>query len=134
MDGNADKPVVYRAVNHFSRDIMRYIYFFADIPHLIKTLRNCLSNSGSGRATRYMWNSGLFILWSHIAQLYYEDLDSGLKMLTKLTNDHICLRSYSVMNVRLAAQVLSETVGSVLNQFGPLEAAGTAKFCLMVDK
>ena len=38
------------------------------------------------------------------------------------------------MRVRLAAQVLSETVGSVLNQFGPPEAAGTAKFCIMMDK
>ena len=38
------------------------------------------------------------------------------------------------MRVRLAAQVLSETVGSVLNAFGPAEAEGTANFCLMMDK
>ena len=37
------------------------------------------------------------------------------------------------MRVRLAAQVLSETVGNVLNHFGPPEAAGTAEFCLMMD-
>ena len=37
------------------------------------------------------------------------------------------------MRVRLAAQVLSETVGSVLNAFGPAEAEGTANFCLMMD-
>ena len=51
-------------------------------------------------------------------------------MLNRLTSDHINLTPYSVMRVGLAAQVLSETVGSVLNQFGPPEAAGTAKFCL----
>ena len=38
------------------------------------------------------------------------------------------------MRVNLAAQVLSETVGNVLNDFGPEEAAGTGKFCLMMDK
>ena len=43
------------------------------------------------------------------------------------------MSSYSAMNVRLAAQVLSSTVGNVLLSFGPPEAAGTAKFCLMMD-
>ena len=38
------------------------------------------------------------------------------------------------MRVRLAAQILSETVGKVLNEFGPADAAGTAEFCLMMDK
>ena len=133
LDGDSGKPVVYRAKNIHTTE-NRFIYFFADVPHLIKTARNCLSNSGSGRATRYMWNSGFFILWSHLTQLYHEDLESGLKLVPKLTNDHIALTPYSVMRVRLAAQVLSETVGKVLNSFGPPEAAGTAQFCIMMDK
>ena len=33
------------------------IYLFSDPPHLLKTLRTCLFNSGSGRCTRYMWNN-----------------------------------------------------------------------------
>ena len=37
------------------------------------------------------------------------------------------------MNVRLAVQVLSSSVGNVLNEFGPPDAAETAKFCLMMD-
>ena len=134
------EDVIYRAKNIHAKD-NRYIYFFADVPHLIKTARNCLSNSGSGRATRYMWNSGFFLLWSHISQIYNEQLESGLKFVPKLTNDHINLTPYSVMRVNLAAQVLSETVGNVLNQFGhshkkngPPEATGTANFCLMMDK
>ena len=69
-----------------------------------------------------------FILWSHISHLYHDDLESGLKIVNKLTSDHINLTPYSVMRVRLAAQVLSETVGNVLNHFGPPEAAGTAEF------
>ena len=134
LQGDSEiEDVIYRAKNiHAKED--RYIYFFADVPHLIKTARNCLSNSGSGRATRYMWNSGFFILWSHISQIYDEQLQSGLKFVPKLTSDHIYLTPYSVMRVNLAAQVLSDTVGNVLRQFGPPEATGTANFCLMMDK
>ena len=50
--GNADKNVVYRTINLYSPD--RFIYFFADGPHLIKTARNCLYHSGGERCTRYM--------------------------------------------------------------------------------
>ncbi|CAB4040485.1 Hypothetical predicted protein, partial [Paramuricea clavata] len=38
------------------------------------------------------------------------------------------------MRVNLAAQVLSASVAAVLKEFGPPEAAGTAKFALMMDK
>ena len=51
-----------------------------------------------------MWNDGKYILWQHIAQLFYEDTDNGLKLLPKLSQDHIKLNSYSVMRVNLAAQ------------------------------
>ena len=91
----------------------------------MKTVRNFLFHSGSGRATRY---SGFFLLGSHTARIYYEDLESGLKLVNKLTSDHINLTSYLVMRVNLAAQALSETLGNVLNNFGPEEAAGTEKF------
>ena len=54
--------------------------------------------------------------------------------MTKLTSYHINLTPYSIMRIRLAAQVLSETVGSILNSFSSPDMQGTAKFCLMVDK
>ena len=133
LQGDSQATVVYRAKNIHSKD-HRFIHFFADVPHLIKTARNCLSSSGSGRATRYMWNSGFFLLWSHISQIYDEQLESGLKFVPKLTYDHINLTAYSVMKVKLASQVLSDTVGNVLAQFEPPEATGTANFCLMMDK
>ena len=56
-----------------------------------------------------------------------------LHLMPKLSYDHIKLSSYSVMNVKLAAQVLSSTVGNVLSNFGPPEAAETSKFCIMMD-
>ena len=130
---SAVEDVVYHTKNIYSAQ-NRFIYFFADVPHLMKTSRNCLSNSGSGRATRYMWNSGFFVLWSHITQIYDEQLLSGLKFIPKLTADHINLTPYSVMRVNLAVQVLSDTVGKVLAELGPPDATGTANFCLMMDK
>ena len=73
------------------------------------------------------------MLWQHITALYYEDIDNGLKLLPRLTHEHIHLNAYSVMRVSLAAQVLSASVASVLKTFGPLEASATAKLCEMVD-
>ena len=37
------------------------------------------------------------------------------------------------MNVKLAAQVLSSTASKVMLKYGPSEAAGTAKFCSLMD-
>lgn len=130
LDGD-DGDVCNRTVNLYAPH--RFIYFFSDAPHLIKTTRNCLLHSGSGTCTRYMWNNGHYILWSHIAQMFYQDIDNGLKLLPRLTYDHINLNSYSVMRVNLAAQVLSSSVAAVLKSFGPAEAAATAKLCEMVD-
>ena len=131
MDGDVDTDVCYRTINLYAPH--RFIYFVSDAPHLIKTTRNCLYHSGSGTCTRYMWNDGQFILFQHIAQLYYQDIDNGLKLLPKLTYEHINLSSYSVMRVNLAAQVLSSSVAKVLQAFGPPEAAATSKLCEMVD-
>ena len=80
-----------------------------------------------------MWNAGNDILWKHVTDLYYEDLDCGLQLLPKLTNDHINLTSYSKMNVKLATQVLSYSVSNVIKNFAPPGAAGTATFCEMAD-
>ena len=66
--------------------------------------------------------------------MYFCDLEDGLHLLPKITTDHVNLTSYSVIRVNLAAQVLSSTMANVLKTFGPPDAAGTAKFCEMMDK
>ena len=131
LDGITDSDVCYRTVNLFAPH--RFIYFLSDVPHLIKTTRNCLKSSGSGFCTRYLWNDGKYVQWQHITALYYEDIDNGLKLLPRLTYEHINLNAYSVMLVNLAAQVPSASVASVLKTFGPPEASATAKLCEMVD-
>ena len=132
-DKNPDVDVTYRTLNQFSNNEKRYIYFISDPPHLIKTTRNCLANSGAGRCTRFMWNNGMFLIWNHISDLFYGDRECGLHVLPKLTYEHIKLTPYSIMNVKLACQVLSSTVSNVLSNYGPEEAAGTAKFCSLMD-
>ena len=83
LDGESDKDVCYHTLNVFAPH--HFIYFFADVPHLIKTTRNCLLHSGSSTSTRYMWNNGMYLLWQHITQMFFQDIDSGLKLLPKLT-------------------------------------------------
>jgi hypothetical protein len=123
---------VYWTFNVFATD--RKIYFFSDHPHLVKTARNCFFNSGSGKRTRYMWNNGKYMLWDHIAQLYFSDLDCGLHQLPKLTADHINLKSFSKMKVSFAVQVLSNAVSEALQRHYPSgEADETAKFWKMMN-
>ena len=99
----------------------------------MKTARNCLLNPGVGKCTRYLWNNGKYLLWQHITQLYYKDLDNGLKLMPKLTNEHIHINSYSAMTVKLATQILSQTVASVLKTFGTEEHIETTSFREKMD-
>ena len=39
--GDSDADVIYCTKNIHAKE-MRFIYFFADAPHLVKTVRNCL--------------------------------------------------------------------------------------------
>ena len=47
---------VYKTPNPYA-DEERDIYFFSDVPHLLKTVRNCWSNSFSHTNTRALWVS-----------------------------------------------------------------------------
>lgn len=120
----------HKTLNFFAPD--RYIYFFSDVPHLIKTVRNNLFRSGFGK-TSLLWNDGKYLLWQHIAGAYRADKERHLSR-TKLTNEHISLTSHSMMNVRLAAQVLSRSVGLVIQNYGGDESSETAKFILLMDR
>lgn len=126
--------VTYRTVNVFARDEQRYIYFFSDPPHLVKTARNNLANSGSGSNTRRLWNNGKCLLWKHIVDLYEADRVNMVRTMPKLTNEHVYLTSYSKMRVNLATQVLSETVSKVMMAYSTPETHETAIFLSMMDK
>ena len=61
-DMNPETGVTYCTRNLFSGTKNRFLYLISGVLHLLKTVRNCLSNSGSGKHTRYMWNSVIFLL------------------------------------------------------------------------
>ena len=59
LDGHTQPT--YKARNPYSKE-ERWVYFVSDVPHLLKTTRNCWSHSfGHGRK-RQLWVSWLFIL------------------------------------------------------------------------
>ncbi len=122
-----EKDVVHKVRNLYAED--RDIFFFSDAPHVLKTNRNCLFNSGSGLHSRYMWNNGQDVLLTHIANAFYQDQENGLHLLSRLTSDHVELNSYSVMKVNL-----SKTMATVLREFHGNHTLGTAKFCEMMNK
>lgn len=129
-----DKSIVYKTNNRHAEDD-REIYFICDQPHVLKTARNNIAHSGFGQSfSRLLWNDNHYLTWSHIKDLMFDDLELGLQLCPKITTEHINLTPFSVMNVRLAAQVLSTSVSVALKEWGPAEAAGTAEYCEMFDK
>jgi hypothetical protein len=131
LAANVGCDVVYKTRNIFAPS--RFIFFFADSPHLMKTARNCLYNSGYGSRSRLMWNDGQYLQFQHVADLFYSDQDFSLHTLPKLTLDHITLTSFSKMKVKLAVQVLSKSVAIALQESGKEDVVGTAKFCEMMN-
>ena len=127
-----EESIAYKAINVFAREQSRPLFLFSDPPHLIKTVRNNLANSGHGKK-RLLWNEGE-MTWNHIIGLYEADRLSGVRKLPKIRNEHIYLTRHSKMHVNLAAQVMSETLGKVMLTYGPAKGRETAKMILMVDK
>ena len=35
------------------------------------------ANSGAGKCTRHMWNSGKNILWTHLSKIFFDELAVG---------------------------------------------------------
>ena len=56
QSGTSEKQqsVVYKTENIYSRD-KRPLFFISDVPHLIKTVRNCWSNSFGHSKSRSLW-------------------------------------------------------------------------------
>ena len=56
-----DCDVVYKTPNIFAPS--QFIFIFADSPHLMKSARNCLHNSGSGNRRRLIWSNGQYLIF-----------------------------------------------------------------------
>ena len=91
--------------NPFSND-GRKVYFISDVPHLLKTTRNCFSNSFSHKNTRRLWNNGKDISWVHLLTLFEQHCELALySPCPKLTRNHVDMTAFGCMKVNLAAQV-----------------------------
>ena len=87
-----------------------------------------------GKGTRSLWNNGQQIVWDHFIHLVNDEINSGLKLIPKLTLEHVYLTPYSVMNVCSTVKVLSSTVANVLrNSFGE-KTNGAAELCEYMGK
>ena len=117
----------YKTTNPYRAETQ--MYFFCDVPHLLKTVRNCFSNSFSHSKSRRMMvknlcyeylhiinknfcislqKGGQNISWKWIENLYLSETTTttpGVRICHKLTRDHIWLNSFTRMRVYLAAQV-----------------------------
>ena len=62
LDNNAEDDICYRTINLYAPH--RYIYFFSDVPHLVKTTKNCLYRSGHGSCTRYVLGNDIIHLFT----------------------------------------------------------------------
>ena len=107
-------------------NIFRFIYFIQDPPHLLKSVRNNLMNP-----LRNLWN-GEYMQWKHIQEIIETDLKRGeLRFFPKLKMQHANPNTWEKMNVNIAAQTLSRTVGSELRRNGKDHLGN---FVIMLDK
>ncbi|KAE8738429.1 hypothetical protein FOCC_FOCC016093 [Frankliniella occidentalis] len=116
--------VVFDTLNLY--DPSRVMYFFSDLPHLLKSVRNNLATSGrtkkgkdgKDKMDRLLRKNNQFILWRTIVELYKTEKKNPLRKLFKLNAQNIYLNSYSTMKVAYAAQVLSRSVANCLSSRG----------------
>ena len=89
----------------------REIHVFADAPHLIKLVRNNFLDSG------FELENGNFVQSGCVKEIIQRSL-SDLKPTYRLTEKHIHVTGTQRMNVRKAAQLLSETTSKALDFYG----------------
>ncbi|KAK3916262.1 Putative nuclease [Frankliniella fusca] len=99
----------------------RLLYFMVDPPHLLKTVRNCLTNSYCHKKSRKMWKNNEDLSWVTIEKLYAISAQDKYPP-HKLTRAHIKLTPFSCMKVILATQTMSGSVARELKNLKDHEA------------
>jgi len=107
------------------QDEARKVFFFPDVPHLLKLLRNHLVDQG------FEWQNGIQIDKSDLEQLLLKDANE-IKIHPKLTKEHLDCQQNARQRVRMAAQLLSHTTATALKTLSP-EKANQADFIQLVD-
>ncbi|XP_064483041.1 uncharacterized protein LOC135395883 [Ornithodoros turicata] len=109
------------------------VYFIFDAPHLMKTTRNLLL-----RHDLQIGNDEQRVKWSFIKEFYENTHPARVRLAPKLTRDHLYPTVFKRMRVKLATQVLSDSVSTgiacliFMGAMSP-EAAATSKFLQEID-
>jgi len=86
------------------------VYVMYDMPHLVKNIRNNLLRYD------FVLDGSETVSFDHILELFRLD-GSTLRLAPKLTKQHVDPQVFKRMNVRLAAQVLSHSLGTAIHSF-----------------
>ena len=100
-------------------DETRRIYFFHDVPHLLKSCRNHLLDTG------YRLPSGETIRFDDLMKLIRKQ-PGDLKVHHKLTEHHLTVKGSQRQRVRPAAQLLSRTTAALMDKV--LDKPDSVKF------
>ena len=107
------------------------IFYLFDTPHIIKAIRNNL--------LKYDFHfNNKDASWADIKFVYEHDQQLPFRCRPKLTDKHINPIGFEKMRVKLATQILSQTVASAISTYValgilPASATGTAEFLSTMD-
>ena len=129
-----ESGVIFDTFNFCSKD-ERALYFVADVAHVLRTTRNCFYNSVTGeKKTRCLQINGQNIVWSTIVTFYLKYKQCTLRKTFRLNSQNVFPNSYSCMKVRLAAEVMSDTVNLHIEEQNWPNTSETVRFIRMVNK
>ncbi|CAK1588706.1 unnamed protein product [Parnassius mnemosyne] len=108
-----------------------------DPPHLLKGIRNNLLTKN----LEYYTKEGIIktAKWSHLQLLYNENPGyKGIKLIPKLTENHVNPEKINKMKVKFASQIFSRTVASNMGYLAdknilPTESKDTADLLIFMD-
>jgi hypothetical protein len=117
------------------------LYFFADIPHLLKNIRNCMLANDILLPTEIVREFELkskTVSIKHVHKLIEIQENSNFKLAPSLSKKHVEPKQYEKMKVNIAAQLLSHSTASALryavhDNLLPLDALTTAWFIELVN-
>ncbi|KAF0302509.1 Transposable element P transposase [Amphibalanus amphitrite] len=111
----------------------RHIWFFADVPHVLKNIRNHVLDDGLYLPKEPGSTEKVIVLDKLILQeLIKVASGSEFKMCFKLTDKHITAKHADRQNVRLAAQLLSNSTAAAIRELFEDEEAA-AEVCATID-
>ena len=112
MDSSRN-AVTYKVKNPYSEE-ERYVYFFSDVPHLIKTVRNCWSNSFGHNHKRALWVS----VFLYETQSMYSDMpEDSLLLYSQSRYCNIVVAIHMHTNIQINGQHISwEHIRRVYNR------------------